>query len=145
MTLHDIWHSIKLKHMIKQVLTYFTILAITLVPVKLISANVENLKMQMSMQMHMVQQTEVKNDCMHSMEGHRMDAENVSVNQLCCDEQSDQCQTCNNCPQAANAMTAVFTFNYVNDKNYAVSTHFLKPSVSLLTFLPSSIYRPPKI
>lgn len=131
--------------MTKKVLTYLTILAITFLPLKLISANVANLKMQMIMQMHMVQQTEVKKDCVHAMTNNHSEAGNVSASLLCCDEQSDQCQTSSNCTHAANAMSAIFTSANVHHLAYTVSTPFLKPSVSLLSVLPSSIYRPPKI
>ena len=129
--------------MTKKVLTYLTILAITFLPVKLISANVDNLKMQMQMQM--AQQTEVKKDCVHAMTNNHSEAGNVSASLLCCDEQSDKCQTNSDCTHAANAMSAIFTSANVHHLAYTVSTPFLKPSVSLLSVLPSSIYRPPKI
>lgn len=84
--------------MIKKTLTYLTILAITALPVQLISASVENLNMQMSMHKIMIQQTQANNECMHEM------TEQNSINKSCCDDQSQECQSCNNCPQAVSAM-----------------------------------------
>lgn len=81
--------------MIKKALTYLTILAITALPVQLISADVENVSMLMSMS----QQTQMNNDCMHGQS-----TEQASIEKSCCNDQSHECHSCNNCPQATSAM-----------------------------------------
>ena len=88
--------------MIKKALTYLTILAITALPVQLISASVEVVSMQMSMS----QQMQANNECLHKMNTQftEIQASATSVENSCCNDQSYDCQSCNNCPQAASAM-----------------------------------------
>ena len=88
--------------MINKALTYLTILAITALPVQLISASVEVVGMQMSMS----QQTQSKNECLHEMTDQHVNLESEQnlIDKSCCDDQSHDCQSCNNCPQAASAM-----------------------------------------
>lgn len=82
--------------MIRKALTYLTILAITALPVQLISASAEVVGMQMSME----QQMQENNECLHEMNSQ---AEAV-MDKSCCEEQSHDCQNCNNCPQAVSSI-----------------------------------------
>ena len=86
--------------MIRKALTYLTILALTVLPVQLISASVENLTMQMNMS----QQAQSNSDCMHEMTEQHVSAEQNSINKTCCDDQSHECQQCDNCPQVVSTM-----------------------------------------
>ena len=88
--------------MIRKALTYLTILALTVLPVQLISASVENLNMQMNMS----QQAQSNSDCMHEMTEQRSStqSEQNTIDKSCCDEQSHDCQHCDNCPQVVSTM-----------------------------------------
>ena len=84
--------------MIRKALTYLTILAITALPVQLISANAESVNMQMSMS----QKTLSNKDCLRNMS---TEESKTVVEKSCCnDEQLRSCQGCNDVPQAAGAM-----------------------------------------
>ena len=99
--------------MLKSVLTYFTILAVTILPVELISANAETLSMQMSMNQPVLSKTE----CLHNMNKEIVDIKTDAISS-CCDEPSNDCQGCNDVPHASGAMvTSVHTL---------VSTSLLK-------------------
>ena len=97
--LHEISHYIKLESMIRKALTYLTILAITALPVQLISASAENVAMQVRMNQN--QQVAVNTECLHEM---NIAADAGSIENSCCDDQLHDCQNCNNCPQAVSAM-----------------------------------------
>lgn len=97
-SLHEISHSIKLESMIRKALTYLTILAITALPVQLISASAEVVIMQMSMG----QQMQTSNECLHEMDT-EAEAVTTAIEKSCCDESHD-CQNCNNCPQAVSVL-----------------------------------------
>lgn len=91
--------------MIKKALTYLTILAITALPVQLISASAETVGMQMSMS----QQLLANNECLHEMadKNLNLETEQNSISNACCDDQSSSsCQGCNDIPQATTAMTS---------------------------------------
>lgn len=57
----------------------------------------------------------------------------------CCEQTACDMSHC------ASSTAAAATSNAQNDMNYTVSNVYLKPSVSLIPFYPSSLYRPPKI
>ena len=98
-TLQSIKYSIKLGSMIKRALTYFTILAITALPVQLVSASAENVSMQLSMSQ--AQHVMVSNECDHDM------SDTNAVSNTCCDEQpNNSCQGCNDIPHATSAMAS---------------------------------------
>lgn len=80
--------------MIRKALTYLTILALTALPVQLISASAETVIMQISMSQTLV----TGNECEHEM--------TTQVANSCCDEQSNGCQGCNDIPSAASAMVS---------------------------------------
>lgn len=119
--------------MIKKVLTYLTILAITALPVQLLSANVDNLTMQMSMNQQT--QTEMKNECMHGMVKQpanlqvNLDGQQELADKSCCDDTSHDCQNCNNCPQAASAFFIpsypIEKFSTLNAQKYLTRYLFL--------------------
>ena len=90
--------------MIKKALTYFTILAITALPVQLVSASAENVSMQMSM----AQQLSANNECMHEKidKNLSLETEQNSISNVCCDDQSSSCQGCNDVTHATTAMTS---------------------------------------
>ena len=106
-TLQGIKYSIKLGSMIKKALTYFTILAITALPVQLVSASAENVSMQMSMAQF--QHVMANNECDHDMSDKNaaLNVEQNSLSNTCCDEQSNNsCQGCNDIPHATSAMAS---------------------------------------
>jgi len=126
--------------MIKKALTYLTILAITALPVQLISASVEVVSMQMSMSQQMLS----NNECSDmGMQHTNLDSQQDSIDKSCCDDQSHDCQSCNNCPQAVSAMFLpldVFVkISSLEIQKYSTSYLFLNgaPQKNLL--------RPPRI
>ena len=84
-------------------LTHLIILALTVLPVQVISASAKNVSMQISMN----QQVSVNNECLHEMSDQKLIAEikNNSTANACCDDQSSSCQGCNDISQATTAMT----------------------------------------
>ena len=78
--------------MTKKILTYFTVLALTALPVQLISASAESVSVQMSMSQTLVTDSGCEN------------ATTSQVANSCCDEQSSGCQGCSDVPSAASAM-----------------------------------------
>lgn len=69
------------------------------------------------------------------------DAAQDNVKNDCCDQHS--CDTSSHC--ASGAMSAVISSHGTNDMTYTVSNIYPNPIVSLNTFYPSSLYRPPKV
>jgi len=122
--------------MIKKALTYLTILAITALPVQLISASAEVVNMQMSMS----QQMQANNKCLHEMNTQFTEIQTsaTSVENSCCNDQSYDCQSCNNCPQAASAMflplDAFVKISSLEIQKYSTSYLFLNgvPQKNLL-------------
>lgn len=65
-------------------------------------------------------------------------------------KQSDSKHDCckqNGCGtlHCSGGISAVLASNYINDMTYTVSSIYSNPVVSLISFYPSSLYRPPKI
>ena len=85
---------IKLGHMIRKALTYFTILALTALPVQLISASADTVSMQMSMSQTMVTSSECENEM------------TTQAANSCCDDPSSGCQGCNDVPSATSVMVS---------------------------------------
>lgn len=79
--------------MLRKVLTHIIIMALTVLPVQVISAGIENSNMQMHMKMD-----QVESDCMHKLSA------DPAAEKSCCNEHSNQCKSCNNCPQVTSAM-----------------------------------------
>jgi len=140
-TLHEIQHSIKLESMIRKALTYLTILAITALPVQLISASAEIVGMQMSMSQPVLENSECSSDM--GMQHTNLDSQQDSMDKSCCDDQSHNCQSCNNCPQAVSVIfLPLDTFVKISSleiQKYSTSYLFLNgvPQKNLL--------RPPRI
>lgn len=122
--------------MIRKVLTYLTILAITALPVQLISASAADISMQMSMSQKMSSTTE----CMHD----ELNLESKAViEKSCCDEQQlSDCQGCNDVPQAASAM--FFTASTIV-KTPSLASSELFSNNSLLHGVPQkNLIKPPR-
>jgi len=81
----------------------------------------------------------------HQMNGSKMVmSSNMDMTQL--DNQPDCCeQSSCNMSHCASTFAAVITSDSINDMTYTVSNIHLKPNVSLISFYPSSLYRPPKV
>lgn len=128
--------------MINKILTYFTILAITALPVQLVSASAESVSMQMSMSQQVL--VLANNECMHEMtdKNFNSEAEQNSLSNVCCDEQSSSCQGCNDIPHATSAMTSpVVTLIETS----LLSTTKLFANNSLLHGIPQkNLLRPPR-
>ena len=126
--------------MIKKALTYLTILAITALPVQLISASAETVSMQMSMS----QQLSDDIECLHDMADKKssLETEQNSIANACCDDQSNSCQGCNDIPQATTAMTSpVITL----PKTSLLTNTKLFANNSLLHGIPQkNLLRPPR-
>lgn len=134
-TLQQAKYSIKLRTMMKKLLTYFTILAITALPVQLVSASAESV----SMQMKMTQAGMIADDCMHNMSQHSPDSKLAGT---CCDVPSDNCQGCNDIPTATSAMTAP-VMALIQTSILTTSVSFI--DTSLLYGIPQkNLLRPPR-
>ena len=57
----------------------------------------------------------------------------------CCDKNSCDMTHC------ANTIAAVVTSVSLNEMTYKISDVHLKPSIALISFYPTSLYRPPKV
>ena len=126
--------------MIKKALTYFTILAITALPVQLVSASAENVSMQMSM----AQQLPVNNECMHEIIDKNLsfETEQNSILNTCCDDQSSSCQSCTDVTHATTAMTSSAIAMV---KTTLLSSTELFANNSLLHGIPQkNLLRPPR-
>jgi hypothetical protein len=91
--------------MIRKVLTYLTILALSVLPVQLINASAATALMQMSAQSK--QSVLVKQKCLHKMTVQVAAAEKgpETAKKSCCDESSNNsCQGCNNFPHTSSAV-----------------------------------------
>jgi len=82
--------------MFRKILTHLIILAFTVLPVQVISASIESTNMKVSME----KTAQAEQECMHAS----MTESQEIIEMTCCDDQSHECQSCNNCPQAASAM-----------------------------------------
>lgn len=85
-----------------------------------------NMSQNMHHQMHVA----------HSAE--KMAQNDVSQND-CCEQSTCDMSHC------ASFTAASTTSNTQNDMTYIVSNVYLRPSVSLIQFYPTSLYRPPKV
>ena len=122
--------------MIKKALTYLTILAISALPMQLISASVETVSMQLSMGQQM--QTKSGAECLHEMNS---ESETV-IKKSCCDQQSQKCQNCNNCPQAVSVM---LSSTLVVEKSFLVNSPKITISHLVLNgFSQKNLLRPPR-
>lgn len=121
--------------MTRNVLTYLTILAISALPVQLISASAEFVSMQMSMS----QKMESNKECLHDMSSESK----TVIEKSCCDDgQLSSCQGCNDIPQAASAV--VFSAS-TSVKVSTLSSTKLFASNSLLHGVPQkNLLRPPR-
>lgn len=116
--------------MFRKALTNLIIMALTVLPVQVISAGVESSNMQMSM-------TQVSSDCLHGQS-----SEQQSVEKSCCDDQSHQCESCNNCPQVTSAMVLTAQHQTVQ---ISIKKQVLFTSHLLLSGVPqNNLLRPPR-
>lgn len=125
----------------KKALTYLTILAITALPVQLINAGVEVMGMQMSMS-HQMAQTD--NQCMLDMAQQHADskAHSGDVDKSCCDDDSHNCQSCDNCPDV---ITAMFLTSDHFAKSVVLKSHKVSASyLSLNGVSQDNPQRPPR-
>lgn len=130
--------------MMNKLLTYFTILAITVLPVQLISANAENMTMQLSMLKSMNQQTQIKKECMSMMQKQHVTQkeQQKSVKKSCCDDNSNHCQNCNDYPQAA---SGVFLPSDLFEKISLLKTQLYSTRYLFLDGVPlQNLLRPPR-
>ena len=69
-----------------------------------------------------------------------MDMAQNDVKDDCCNQHS-----CNMSYCASGAISAMISSHGLNDITYTISSIYPNPIVSLITFYPSSLYRPPKV
>lgn len=124
--------------MIRKALTYLTILAVTALPVQLISARVD----VVGMEMNMSQSVQLENDCMSAISDECDQSKHNKMDKACCDDQSHTCDSCDNCPQA---VTAMFSSSDAHIKTTSLKTqkHFI--SYSFLSGVSQeNLLRPPR-
>lgn len=122
--------------MFRKILTHLIILMLTVLPVQMISADVERSNMKMSM-MKIVQ---LEMECMHTSVS---DSQEIT-NNSCCDDVSHQCDSCGDeCPQAASAMTILLSQS--SDKTYSLKAQKFFTRHLLLYGIPqNNLLRPPR-
>lgn len=123
-----------------KLLTYLTILAITVLPVKLLSANVDNISINLSQPM------QVLSKCQHELQGSaesEQESKLVLKESTCCSEQSHDCQNCNNCPQA---VSAAFLPAVNSGKPFFAKPHhnFIRDIFLLGRVVQENLLRPPR-
>ncbi len=127
--------------MIKKALTYLTILAITALPVQLISASVDVLGMQLSMS----QPAQLQNQCMSESNSQHIHSDQSKMDKSSCDDQSyscDSCDSCDNCPQAVTAMFSSFD-TFVKPSSFKTQKDFIS-YLSLNGISQKNLLRPPR-
>ena len=123
--------------MFRKILTHLIILMLTALPVQVISADVENLNMKMSM----MGMTQLEMESMHAMTG---DSSNQGMTKSCCDEVSHQCDSCgDDCPKVASAMSILLSqstdkVHFSNTQKFFIS-HLLLNGITQ-----NNILRPPR-
>lgn len=129
--------------MFKKVLTYLTILAVTALPVQLISASVENLEMQMSMYKSMSQPVEAPSECQHGMENQQLVIAEKQNGNACCENQSHDCLGCDS---FSNTSAVMLLFPYATKKTASLRAVKVISSHLVLTGIPQkNLLRPPRI
>lgn len=118
-----------MKFISDNLLTFALAVVLGLSPIQSITASVSKcINMDQSMQHHMnVASTAMQNDMAQSGD------------KDCCEQTTCDMSHC------ASGMAVVTVLDIQDDVTYIVSNIDLKPSVSLIQFYPSSLYRPPKV
>lgn len=120
--------------MFRKILTHLIILALTALPVQVITAGVKYSNMKMSME----KTNSAQKECMHDS---MVDNETLSE-MPCCDDSSHQCENCGNCPQIS---SATFLPGMNLSKTYSLETHKFFISYSFLNGVPQkNLLRPPR-
>lgn len=121
--------------MFRKILTHIIILALTVFPVQVISADVESSNMKMSM-MNPVQ---LETECMHTLVSNSHETINS-----CCDEVSHQCDSCgNDCSPAVSTM--IILASQTSDKIHSLNTQKFFTRHLLLNGIPqNNLLRPPR-
>lgn len=109
---------------------------LTVLPVQVISADIESSNMKMSM----TKTTQSEMECMQSLVS---DSQEIT-NNSCCDDVSHQCENCGgDCPQAASAM--IILPSQTLDKIYSLKTQKFFTRHLLLNGVPqNNLLRPPR-
>ena len=131
--------------MLKKALTHMIIMTLAVMPVQLISASVESSVEKTKMQMSMMNSMQMDNECVEALTHNvsKVQIEQNSTDKSCCDDQSHQCQSCNNCPQAASA--AMFLLSHQNTKAMLVSAQNNAANYLVLSGIPQqNILKPPR-
>lgn len=124
--------------MFKKILTHLIILALTVLPVQVITAGVESSSMQMSM----MKSAQLKQKCMHTSATDSQETTTIAA-ASCCDDSSHQCDRCGTCPQAASSMTILPA--YFVEKTTSLDTQKFLISHLLLNGVPQkNLLRPPR-
>lgn len=130
--------------MIKKVLTYLLMLALTVLPVQLISAGVTSTSMHMNMEHSAISQTDISaKECLHNQVAKQEMPEKHAAGKSCCDEQSQQCKSCNHCLHvtATSILTSALSENIFLFANEAYLVSHL-----LLNGIPqNNLLRPPRV
>jgi len=119
--------------MFSKVLTHFIILMLTVLPVQVISAGIENSNMQMKMHLEMSQ---AKADCMHQQSSEQ------AAEKSCCSEHENQCKSCNHCPSVISAMVLTVPYQIIHP---SLKKQSLLISHLILNGVPQkNLLRPPR-
>jgi len=120
--------------MFRRILTHLIILTLTVLPVQVISADVENSNMKMNM-------SQFEIETMRNMTG---DSGSQEMTMPCCDEVAHQCDSCgDDCAKVASAMSILFSQSV--DKIHSLNTPKFYVSHLLLNGIPqNNLLRPPR-
>lgn len=122
--------------MFRKTLTHLIIFALTVLPVQVISADVENSNMKMIMQ----KTVQTEHECMH---GSAKDSQQSTGVAACCDDNSHQCDNCPNCTQAVSASFLMIS-NYHRNTLPLISPKYLISHLLLHGVTQQNPLRPPR-
>lgn len=122
--------------MFRKILTHLIIFTLTVLPVQVISADVENSNMKMTMQKNV--QTE--HECMH---GSTKDSQQSTGVAACCDDSSHQCDNCPNCTQAVSASFLMIS-NYSKNTLPLITPKYFISHLLLNGVTQQNLLRPPR-
>lgn len=111
---------------------------LTVLPVQLISAGVQNSGMKMNMQKFV----QLEQKCMHASTEDSQ--QSTGFESSCCEDASHQCDNCTNCPQAASA-SFTLPVNYLEDTPSLSSQKIINSHLLVSGLSQKNLLRPPRI
>jgi len=130
--------------MIKKIMTYLLMIALTVLPVQLISAGVESTSMHMNMEHSAISQTGLSaKECLHNQVVEQGISKKHATAKSCCDDQSQQCKSCNHCLHVT--VTSILPSMLSENIFSSASETFLVSHLVLNGVSHNNLLRPPRV